>query len=718
MVKYSPINEKAILDDYQISGAMMGKTVNDNSSKKDSVEPNVLGKYASYNYIWTLSALSREELQDPRNVGKRIHDVIAKSSGIGLDGAFRNFNEDINSLYKGNADAATTITKEQGEKIKSQAKNADKILRRGHDIFFEKVTMTAVHRPNEQRKMMNFTKLDIEMHEPYGVTLFEKLRAAAFNNNFRDHIDAPYLLTLEFRGYDNLGNPIGNVITTRYLPIKITNAEMEIDAGGTRYSLVAVPWTEFAMTDRFLFTRGQSSVVGDAAAKVGIGTKTAFTLSGALALLADGINAQQKIEIERRLRRLEDQYFIEVEDGINQSAAGSSNWNLAGAGGNFKINVRPNVSIAKLITDLVQQADGYRNITEIVKKYWKDLETYSTSSDGGYDKEPPDPYVPWFKIKTTIVMGEQFDNITKQHQKIIIYRVIPYKVHVMNFTVPGLSASGLWGKSVRKAYKYIYTGENTEILDLKINYKYGYFQARLYDGSRSDAVGKIPVKDLSLQQLYDRYGGTQSQPESLLPLRSYPSTQKSEDGATTDGASRTQVDEFYDYLTNPRGDMVNVQMTIMGDPAFIGQDFALPIKTTEKPENTGALKVTEQSEFKGRQWDENKGCFNYDEAEAFVTLDFKFPTDIDERKGVMDFQSLENVQFNGLYKVVQVESIFDRGKFTQVLDLVRYNNQGKEMSPVVSLKQIESNAEAERAPIDVVSPDDLGTIFDGTVRNR
>ena len=314
MVKYSPINEKAILDDYQISGAMMGKTVNDKSSRKDSVEPNVLGKYASYNYIWTLSALSREELQDPRNVGKRIHDVIAKSSGIGLDGAFRNFNEDINSLYKGNADAATTITKEQGEKIKSQAKNADKILRRGHDIFFEKVTMTAVHRPNEQRKMMNFTKLDIEMHEPYGVTLFEKLRAAAFNNNFRDHIDAPYLLTLEFRGYDNLGRPIGNVITTRYLPIKIAKAEMEIDAGGTRYSLIAVPWTEFAMTDRFLFTRGQSSVVGDAAAKVGIGTKTAFTLSGALALLADGINAQQKIEIERRLRRLEDQYFIEVED--------------------------------------------------------------------------------------------------------------------------------------------------------------------------------------------------------------------------------------------------------------------------------------------------------------------------------------------------------------------------------------------------------------------
>lgn len=707
MVNYSPINEKAILDDYQISGAMIGKTVNDRSAKKDSIEPNVLGKYASYNYIWTLSALSREELKDPTRVGAKIHDVIAKSSGIGLDGAFKNFNEDINNLYKGNAEVATTITKEKAEKIKSQAKNADQILRRGHDIFFEKVVMTAVHRPNEQRKMMNFTLLEIEMHEPFGITLFEKLRAAAFNNNFRDHIDAPFLLTLEFRGYDNLGKPIGNVITTRYLPIKISNADMEIDAGGTRYFLKAVPWTEFATADRFLYTRGQSSNISDAAAKVaektGIGAKTEFTLSGALALLADGINKQQEIERDRRLRVLEDKYVIEVETGISQSAAGSSNWNLAGAGGSFKVNVRPNVSIAKLITDVVQQADGYRNISEIVKKYWKDLESFSTASDGGYDKEPPDPYVPWFKIKTTVVMGEQFDNITKQHQKTIIYRVIPYKVHVMNFTVPGLSASGLWGKVVRKAYKYIYTGENTEILDLKINYKYGYYQSRLYDGSRSDAVSKKPVKDLSLQELYDRYGGTQWQPEPLLPLRSSPSTQKAEDGATVDGASRTQVDEFYDYLTNPKADMVNVQMTILGDPAFIGQDFALPIETMQRQlENTGQPVVTEQSEFKGRQWDERKGCFNYDEAEAFITLDFRFPTDINEKTGVMDFQNLENIQFSGLYKVVQVESTFDRGKFTQVLDMVRYNNQGKEMSPVVSFKQMTSDAEADRRLSDVI----------------
>ena len=677
----------------RLADAHRGKTINTNRQATNKIEPNILQKYASFNYVWTLSVISREELRDPIRVGKKIHDVIAKSSGIGKDGEFRAFNENVNDLYKGNADVAKTVTKELGEKFRSRNKNADNILRRGHDIFFEKVTMTAVHRPNEQRKMMNFTKIEMELHEPFGVTLYEKMRAGANNNRFADHIDCPYLLTLEFRGYDNQGQPLGNVIAVRHLPIKITNSEMEIDAGGTTYFMTAVPWTEFAMTDRFLYTRGQASLLKSLS-----GFLTDNTLSGALGLLANALNEQQQIEVDRKMRQHVDQYIIQVETGISQTAEKSANYFLKKLGAAFTLNVRPNVSIAKLITDLVQQADGYKNITDIVKKYWRDLERTSSVYDAGSDLENPEPYVPWFKIKTTIVMEEPFDNITKQHKKTIIYRVIPYKVHVMNFTVPGLSASGLWGKSVRKAYKYIFTGENTEILDLKINYKFGYYQARLYDGSRKSK----DVKDLSLQDLVERYGGTVDHPEALLPLRSYPTTQKAEDGATADGSNQTQVDEFYSYLTNPLGDMVNVQMTIMGDPAFIGQDFALPIKTLQgQLENTGRPVETEQSEFRGKQYDEKTGCFQYDEAEAFVTLDFRFPTDINENLGVMDFQNLENVSFSGLYKVVQVESVFDRGKFTQVLDMVRYNNQGKEISPVVSITEIDKKQEADQKGTDI-----------------
>jgi hypothetical protein len=129
----------------------------------------------------------------------------------------------------------------------------------------------------------------------------------------------------------------------------------------------------------------------------------------------------------------------------------------------------------------------------------------------------------------------------------------------------------------------------------------------------------------------------------------------------------------------------------LGDPAFIGQDFALPI-----PQNSQSVvdqlgrqgTVTEKTVDAGyRSWDSKLGCFNFDQSEVFVRVDFRYPTDISEKQGVMNFNNFENVHFSGLYKVVQVESRFEQGKFTQVLDMVRYNNQGKAINVAQSIKE-------------------------------
>ena len=677
---------------YDIRPAMTGATVNKTSSNnQDSAEKNVLHEYASYNYVWTLSALSQEDLKKPQSIAKnKPRDIIAKSSGIGTEGNFSSFN--ASGSVKG---AKTVVDTEDTGTVYSDYKHADSIIRarassneilkRGHDIFFEKVEINGIHRPNEQRKMMNFTKIEMVLHEPYGVTLFEKLKAAAFNNKFMDHIDAPYLLTLEFRGYDNLGNP-KTVVTKRVLPIKIVNAEMDINAGGTIYTMSAVPWTEFAMTDRFLYIRGSGSTNW----KTPFNTKTGETLVEAMNRLADTLNKMQDVEIERKMRELKDTYAIEIVN-VPVKNTGSGNWNLGSLGSKFQISVRPNESIAKVITDCVQQADGFRNIGEIVKKYWQEVgeeqesKYNQTEAQADSPSSGKEPYVPWFKVVTNVETDTaRFDSILGMHPKKITYTIIPYAVHVMNFTLPGLSASPLWGKTVKKRYNYIYTGANNDILDLKINYKFGYFQAALVDGTGADATTKKQVKDLSLQELVQTYRSyVKDQPEGTLPLRRYPSYSKSADPSSGAGASKTQVDEFYEYLTSPMGDMVNVQMTILGDPAFIGQDFALPY------ENKSSNTSSDFSSFSGKAWDKDLGCFNFDQAEPFVTLDFRFPTDIDEKRSVMNFKNLENIVFSGLYKVVSVDSIFDGGKFTQVLDLVRFNNQGKEMTTISTIQEWE-----------------------------
>ena len=40
----------------------------------------------------------------------------------------------------------------------------------------------------------------------------------------------------------------------------------------------------------------------------------------------------------------------------------------------------------------------------------------------------------WFKIKTSVRTDYgQFDKINKMHRKIVTYRVIPFKIHVLKF---------------------------------------------------------------------------------------------------------------------------------------------------------------------------------------------------------------------------------------------------------------------------------------------
>ena len=59
-----------------------------------------------------------------------------------------------------------------------------------------------------------------------------------------------------------------------------------------------------------------------------------------------------------------------------------------------------------------------------------------------------------------------------------------------------------------------------------------------------------------------------------------------------------------------------------------------------------------------------------------MMLNFKMPTDVDDKRGVYEMGSNQQAMFSGLYRVIQVEHSFDSGKYTNVLHLTRFNNQG------------------------------------------
>ena len=72
-------------------------------------------------------------------------------------------------------------------------------------------------------------------------------------------------------------------------------------------------------------------------------------------------------------------------------------------------------------------------------------------------------------------------------------------------------------------------------------------------------------------------------------------------------------------------------------------------------------------------------------------MHFRYPTDFDEVSGNYKFKSQEEIQFSGLYKVSRVESTFDNGQFTQILTMVRMNNQKgdkKSAKPLINKEKI------------------------------
>jgi len=637
------------------------------------VEDNRLHKYASYNYVFTLSALSREELQFPHQIlSNPPHDIIARTGGIGDSQNFGTAGTGNDSIYTNARSSGSQIFEIPQQKFNhtsQKAQFAKDILKKNRDIYFQKVEIDSFPWFNQERKLMNFTKIEMNLTEPTGITLWQKIRAAAANNGFDNHLSAPFLLTVEFKGYKTNGEQVTDASLSRRLPITLTVSNMQLNSGGATYNLTAVPWKDFAKNNAFLYTRGSGKISG-----------SGNDLSSYLKGFADSLNKNMKQEVRDQVREYPDTYRITADKKIGGTANYDNTYESTGLEsyddtGSAKQNenrltaahYKSNQSIAKLLEDFVKQFDQYSKIDEIAKKYWADIKAV-TAYDHAFDAMPS-PMVPWFKIDSTVTVHPEFDTRLKSHKRTIHFHVKPYAIHIANFARAGLGGHVTWTEYVRKVYDYIYTGRNLDILDLSIDYNNSYALSTLVDNTET-SIGK---KLASTFYKIVKYFGPDRFPEPDLPVQEHPTTSRTEFDSVIKLPNQAQVQEFYDFLTTPKGDMVRIDMRIMGDPAFIGQDMFLPLPT---PEASGFYDAgNEVGSINGFEWDSKIGAFNFDRAECFIRLNFVFPSDFDENKGLYTFTQGETPQFNGLYRVNGVRSVFDNGQFTQTLDMSRYMNQ-------------------------------------------
>ena len=692
---------KNILRD-SLTDAMSGQTINQSSSnEKSKYIENPLHQYASYNYVLTLSGLSSTQLENPKSIlSDPVHDIIARTGGIGDANAFSENSKtlDHNFFQKNKtvqADRADTFSRslKLDPELEKRADYAVGILKKNRDIYFEKLEIDSYAGPNPHRKLMNYGKMQITLTEPNGITLWQKIRAAAFNCGYLEHLIAPYLLTIEFKGFNSLGIEVANNIV-RKMPIQISESTMNVNAGGTTYTLTAVPYTELASQNRYLYTRAQGTIEGKGS-----------DLSSYLRSFQKNLNEAQQREVNEGLRDHPDEYKITADPMIGKAVDLSNN---ASATTGTTSQLQPvqygkSASIGYILERFVLQFDQFRKIDEIVKNRFNDISASASYDD---NSKLPAPWVPWFKIITTVkVLPGIWDSKLQSHKRQIHFHIKPYNIHLGNFIQVGIGSYPSWQTLVRKRYKYIYTGENLDILDLDIQYNTNYAKASLLtepyatnQKNNPTIVDKLKTI-LSVFQIFSGGGSTGQAPEGdfspypepLLPLRGVVTTSTSDDGVTKGKEDSSPVQSFYDFLTNNYSAMVTLNMKIMGDPAYLGQDLYIPMTD---PGESNSYSKTVVGALNGVDWDDKRGCFNFDEYQPIVGLDFRFPSDFNENQGLYEFTQQETAQFTGLYRITQTVSTFERGQFTQDLTMIRFENQNNP-TPIIIKTQSTTTEKTE-----------------------
>ena len=244
----------------------------------------------------------------------------------------------------------------------------------------------------------------------------------------------------------------------------------------------------------------------------------------------------------------------------------------------------------------------------------------------------------WFKIRPVITSatgeGQGYDNKDGRYKYEITYAVEKSNLYYNDF--PWAKKSQPMGRGIHKIYNYIYSGNNTEVLQFDLKFRAAFMQAMTAaTGSPfANKTANSPFAPLVKE----------------LPL--------STEGNTINGADtvkRARAKDLFSSLMSDGVDMVELRMQIVGDPSYLPtSDVYWQDKLIAGETYTTAFMPD--------------GTINYNLSPPYVQVNLKTPVDYNEISGLADPSQYGNSSFSGVYQVTQIESTFSGGLFQQRLE--------------------------------------------------
>lgn len=597
------------------------------------------------------------------------------------------------------------------------------------DFYFDNLKFMTIIGFNARTRGTNVIEVHFTIIEPYGITLMNRLLAVADTLKAKNWDQLPFMLQIDFYGNSDEGQPLGPITEqTKFIPIKLINCKIKASLRGSEYQFDAVPYAHTAYSESncttpaffevqakniqefFSSTRdaGQAAIIVDSrnAANAAVkeatkndndiksagefgfllkdaGNRTADTLKGATDAVQSNnntafktysytaaINSYEKQLVKNNHQQFADEFNFVIDDDIANSLivdpkrnpASSTNMkNRTGADAiRSKFNVVPTGIVEPDSSTFSINAGT--SIVEVINQVIKNSDFFKKQI-----KDPPptgvtenDPIFS-FKIVPRLELGT-FDEKRRVYQKTITYYIT--KIPYFNQKYPNATKS--LPTTCVKEYYYMYTGLNQSILDFSIDFDSMFFTVLTADAAKSES---IKVQAAATVENNADTTSTDTDKKGSIAVNKYKNVSAQADSANTTNATQDKKtidanDLHKSMMSSSRGDMINVKLKISGDPEFIKQDdlFFNPSNMVAQGQD---LAIDKHSSL------------TMDTQEIFALLEFRTPSDINQDTGLMDFETYSTSVFSGIYRIITIENSFDKGQFTQSLDLVRLLDQPK-----------------------------------------
>jgi len=608
------------------------------------------------------------------------------------------------------------------------------------NFYFDNFKLTQLIAPNNISRTSNTLDIEFTLIEPYGLSLLDRLLRTAARLKQKTYTNLCYLLQIDFYDAEK-----GLLIDHRKrIPILLKDMNIKVGVRGSEYMITAVPFLHQGFRESYSSTPANfeisASTLRDffrddnatdtATINAGLqaqreGARTAQAIATAAGITGarqtDSATAQGQQSdtrtyqinsyvaafnaYHRRLHELNVQdsdikpttIRVRFHDDIIAKEKITQPTNEDGTVGRGPMlrnyipgtNANPNdtsknwaisagTSVAEVINQAMMNSEYIREQVLLASQ----TEKNDTSSKEGE--------VRWWKICPSVKIND-FDESTQRWSFDITYFVLPYTVY--NTRHKHLPKSKVTRTQCVKQYKFIYTGENSGVIDFQVEFDMlyqliavGMAEFNVNDpkrnpqGAPETAEQDLPQRDSNKRKVENL---------SVAPVHTHNITQNNPEligkGLERDPVSAALAAITDSIYTQSSGDMLTLTLKIVGDPEWIKQDdiYFTPAKFyDENKKNANSDGIVMPPDWNpastaGAAGVASNNSLIMDAGHILVWVEMRNPVDVDESTGglrpVSAYGDLS--VFTGVYQAMDVVSELTAGKFEQTLTLVRYQEQ-------------------------------------------